>query len=104
MVNYSKIFQGTVTALILGVGIHSSVAFAHDKHQSSAANEYVAAASNTLSLTDLQAVVTNKGITSTEIKVKGLLLEIEGYDTAGREVELMLDRRSGDIMHFEYDD
>lgn len=58
----------------------------------------------TISLADLERVVQNQGIQVKEMKVRDLLLKVEGYDAQGRKVELMLDRRNGEVLSRQFDD
>lgn len=58
----------------------------------------------TLSLAELEHRVRSANVTVKEMKVKGLLFEVEGYDASDREVELMLDRRSGEILSQKIDE
>ena len=51
-----------------------------------------------LSLTELESRVVAQGITVREIELRDLVAEIEGRDAQGREVELLIDRRSGEIL------
>jgi hypothetical protein len=39
-----------------------------------------------------------------EIEVRDLLAEVDGFDAQGREVELVIDRRSGELLSHKYDD
>ncbi|MBB6093590.1 hypothetical protein HNQ60_002471 [Povalibacter uvarum] len=53
---------------------------------------------NLLSLGDLEQRMTAQGITIKEIELKQLVAEIEGKDAQGRKVELVVDRRSGEVL------
>lgn len=53
---------------------------------------------NLLSLGDLEQRMAAQGITIKEIELKQLVAEIEGKDAQGRKVELMVDRRSGEVL------
>lgn len=59
---------------------------------------------NVLSVADIESRLTSQGIKVKEIEVRDLLAEVEGYDAQGREVELVLDRRSGELLSHKYDD
>jgi len=59
---------------------------------------------NVLSVGDIESRLTTQGIKVKEIEVRDLLAEVEGYDAQGREVELVLDRRSGEVLSHKYDD
>ena len=51
-----------------------------------------------LSLGEIESRLTAQGITIKEIELRDLVVEIEGYDANGHEVELLVDRRSGEIL------
>ena len=51
----------------------------------------------------LQARSIALGIRPTELEVKGTIAEIEGLDAKGRKVELTIDRRTGKVLHREFD-
>ena len=51
-----------------------------------------------LSLGELESRLTAQGITIREIELRSLVAEIEGRDAQGRKVELLVDRRSGEIL------
>lgn len=51
-----------------------------------------------MSLDEIERRVTAQGLSVTEIEVKGLLVEVEGYDAQGRKVKQVLDRRSGEVL------
>lgn len=58
---------------------------------------------NVLSVGEIESRLTAQGIKVKEIEVRDLLAEVEGYDAQGREVEIVLDRRSGEILSHKYD-
>jgi hypothetical protein len=51
-----------------------------------------------LSLGDIESRLTAQGIKIREIEVRDLVVEVEGRDAQGRKVELLVDRRSGEIL------
>jgi hypothetical protein len=59
---------------------------------------------NALSVGDIESRLTAQGIKVTEIEVRDLLAEVDGFDAQGREVELVIDRRSGELLSHKYDD
>lgn len=59
---------------------------------------------NVLSIGEIESRLTAQGIKVKEIDVRDLLAEVEGYDAQGREVELVIDRRSGETLSHKYDD
>jgi hypothetical protein len=59
---------------------------------------------NVLSVGEIESRLTAQGIKVKEIEVRDLLAEVEGYDSQGREVELVIDRRNGEVLSHKYDD
>jgi uncharacterized membrane protein YkoI len=57
-----------------------------------------------LSLAEIERRATATGIRVTEIEVKDRLVEVEGRDAQNREVELKMDRRSGEILSRKIED
>lgn len=58
---------------------------------------------NLLSLGEIESRLAAEGIKIKEIEVRDLLLEIEGYDAQGREIELVVDRRTGETLSHKFD-
>ncbi|HKS58375.1 MAG TPA: PepSY domain-containing protein [Steroidobacteraceae bacterium] len=56
-----------------------------------------------LSLGDLESRMTAQGITIREIELRDHVAEIEGRDAQGRKIELLVDRRSGEILSRKVD-
>lgn len=56
-----------------------------------------------LSLGDLESRMTAQGITIREIELRDHVAEIEGRDAQGRKIELLVDRRSGEILSRKLD-
>lgn len=65
--------------------------------------EPVAVPAQTLSLTELEQRVSAEGIQIKEMKVRDLVLKVEGYDAQKREVEMLLDRRTGEVLSRRFD-
>jgi hypothetical protein len=61
------------------------------------------AVSNVLSLADLESRMVAQGISIREIELRDLVAEVEGRDASGRKVELLVDRRSGEILSRKLD-
>jgi hypothetical protein len=59
---------------------------------------------NVLSVGEIESRLSAQGIKVKEIEVHDLLAEVEGYDAQGREVEMVLDRRSGELLSHKYED
>ena len=57
-----------------------------------------------LSLTDIEKVANAQGLRVTELEVKDNVVEVEGRDSGNREVKLLVDRRSGEILSRRFDD
>jgi hypothetical protein len=63
-----------------------------------------AAARTMLSLTEIEKIVNAQGIRVSELEVKDNVVEVEGRDKTDREVELLVDRRSGEILTRKVED
>ena len=57
-----------------------------------------------LDLCEIEQRVTATGVRVTEIKIKDRIVEVEGRDASNREVDLVVDRRSGEILSRKLDD
>ena len=57
-----------------------------------------------LSVAEIESRVVAQGISIEEIELRDSVVEIEGRDASGREVELLLDRRTGEILSRKFDD
>lgn len=64
---------------------------------------FAIAASDVLSLADIETRLTAQGIKIREIEIKDLVVEVEGRDAQDRKVELLVDRRSGEILSQKLD-
>jgi hypothetical protein len=62
------------------------------------------AAEGGLSLCDIESKLTAQGIKIREVDLKDSVAEVEGRDAQGRKVELLIDRRSGEILSQKLDD
>jgi hypothetical protein len=51
-----------------------------------------------LSLGEIESRLTAQGFTIREVEVKSRVVEIEGRDAQGQKVELLVDRRTGEIL------
>ena len=54
-----------------------------------------------MQLPAIQARAIALGIQPTEFEIKGMIAEVEGTDAQGRKVELVLDRRTGEVLFAE---
>lgn len=61
------------------------------------------APANVLSIADIEARMTAQGISIREIELRDLVAEVEGRDANGRKIELLVDRRSGEILSKKLD-
>jgi hypothetical protein len=59
---------------------------------------------NLLGLTDIESRLTAQGIRVREMEVHGKVLEVEGTDAQGRKLDLIVDRRNGEILSRKQDD
>jgi hypothetical protein len=85
---------GPATLFALGIAA-VGVAAAQNAPVSSPA---AAVPANALSLADIEGKMLAQGVTIKEIELKDRLVEVEGYDSRGRKVELTIDRRSGETL------
>jgi hypothetical protein len=67
-------------------------------------NAKVAVPAGALSVGDIESRLSAQGIKVKEVEIRDLIAEVEGYDAQGREVELVIDRRSGETLAHKYDD
>ena len=56
-----------------------------------------------LSLGDIESRLTAQGIKIREIELRDSVVEVEGRDAQGRKVELLVDRRNGEILSQKLD-
>jgi len=57
-----------------------------------------------LGLTDIESQLTAQGIRVTEMEVHDKVLEVDGVDAQGRKIDLIVDRRNGEILSRKLDD
>jgi hypothetical protein len=57
-----------------------------------------AAGAKMIGLCEIESRLTAQGITIRELELRDAAVEVEGRDAQGRKVELLLDRRSGEIL------
>jgi hypothetical protein len=57
-----------------------------------------------LSASDIESRLSTQGLKVKEVEIRDLIAEVDAYDAQGREVELVIDRRSGEMLTHKYDD
>lgn len=77
--------------------------WAQNAPEKSAPEKLVNVPANVLSVGDIESRLGAQGIKVKEIEVRDLLAEVEGYDAQGREIEVVVDRRNGEILSHKYD-
>ena len=92
--------RGAVLAAVIALaGIGGATAWAQN-----AAEKVVKVPDNVLSAGEIESRLTAQGIKVKEIKIRDLLAKVEGYDAQGREIEVVIDRRNGEMLSHEFDD
>lgn len=56
-----------------------------------------------LSLGEIETRLSAQGITIRELEVRDLVVEVEGRDAKGQKVEVIIDRRSGEVLSQKMD-
>ena len=102
---------GAATIVTLGAGFFGTFAGPAVAQQPAvevaaapAAAPAPAASRAMLSLTEIEKLVNAQGVRVTELEVKDNVVEVEGRDKTNREVELLVDRRSGEILTRKVED
>lgn len=85
-------------AVVTLAGVAGAAAYAQN-----APEKVVNVPANALSAGEIESRLTAQGIKIKEIEMRDLLAEVEGYDAQGREIEVMIDRRSGEILSHKFD-
>jgi hypothetical protein len=57
-----------------------------------------------IGLNEIEALLQSQGIRVQELEVRDKVVEVEGRDANNREVEVIVDRRSGEILSQRFDD
>jgi hypothetical protein len=57
-----------------------------------------APATEVLSLGEIESRLTAQGITIQEVELRNRVVEVEGRDAQGAKVELLIDRKTGEIL------
>lgn len=87
--SYLNKFNACVLAVAMGAGMLMGSVHAQNT---------TPAPANVLSLADIESRMLAQGITIKEVEIHNNAAEIEGYDASGNKVELLLDRRSGEVL------
>ncbi|MDY6948729.1 MAG: PepSY domain-containing protein [Pseudomonadota bacterium] len=87
-----------LAAVVAAAGVGGAAAWAQN-----APEKVVSVPANVLSVGEIESRLTAQGIKVKEIEVRDLLAEVEGYDAQGREIEVVIDRRSGEMLSHKYD-
>lgn len=91
-------------AAVVAIGLITAAGLGVAAAQTTPAQKpVVAAADNLLSMSDIESRLSAQGIKVREVEVRNVVLEVEGYDADGREVELLVDRRNGEILSHQFD-
>lgn len=93
----TKRILASITSVALLTGA-LSIASLHVRAQTPEAPSNTAATAGVLSLGEIESRLTSQGIEIREIELRDLVVEVEGRDAQGREVELIVDRRTGEIL------
>jgi hypothetical protein len=94
-------FSGATLAAALALAATPFLSFAQEPAVTPAP---AATTPEVLSLTEIESRLKAEGIRVKEIEVKDKVLEVEGYTAQGAKVELIVDRRSGEILSRRADD
>lgn len=93
--------RGAVLAAIVALaGIGGAAAWA----QTQAWEPVVKVPENVLNAAEIESRLAAQGIRVKEIKIRDLIAKVEGYDAQGREIEVVIDRRNGEMLAHEFDD
>lgn len=95
MSTLSKLNSVCIVAAVVAVG---ALTTAQAQNANTPANSQATVPANVLSLADIESRMLAQGITIKEVEIEGNVVEVEGHDASGRKVELMLDRRSGEVL------
>ncbi|SRR5690554_2317071 len=97
----SKLSRAAVLAALLASAGGFSQAYGQTPPPATASP---AAQEKLLSLGEIESRLDQQGVKMKEIEIRDKVLEIEGYDEQGREIELVVDRRTGEILSRRFDD
>ncbi|MBM0108112.1 PepSY domain-containing protein [Steroidobacter sp. S1-65] len=96
---------GLRTGLIAAVASLAAVAgVGYAQTQQAAQEKLVEVPANALSAGDIESRLTAQGIKVKEIEIHDLIAEVDGYDAQGREIDVVVDRRNGEMLAHRFDD
>lgn len=98
-----SVLPGIALAAGLALCTVAGPAIAADPAPAAAAPAASTAPPKVLGLTEIENRLAAEGIRIKEIELRDKLLEVEGYDAQNRKVELIVDRRSGEILSRRFD-
>ena len=97
----TKNMQRAFVAGVLAIAVIGATAWADT---APVWNAKVEVPTGVLSVGDIESRLGAQGIKVKEVEIRDLIAEVEGYDAQGREVELVIDRRSGETLTHNFDD
>ena len=109
--NRNNLFYAAAVAASLLTAGAASIAFAADPVPAveapavanPPATSAPATAGKLLGLTEIESRLTAQGIRVKEMEVHDKVLEVDGFDAQGREIDLIVDRRNGEILSRKFD-
>ena len=100
----SKISVSRAALLAAVLATAGGLGLVHAQSQAQTPPASATAPGQLLSLGEIETRLSSQGIKIKEIEVRDKVLEIEGYDSQGREIELIVDRRTAEILSQRFDD
>jgi len=105
---HSKFFATAILATVVSMGATAGLVSAADTTPATTPPGNLTpadtASAKLLSLAEIETRLASQGIRIKEIEVKDKLLEVEAYDAQGREIELLVDRRTAEILSRKLED
>ena len=95
----SGVRAAMLAAVVTLAGVAGAAAWAQ-----TASEPVVKVPANALSVSEIESRLSAQGYKVKEIEIQDLLAEVEAYDSQGREVDLVIDRRNGETLSHKYDD
>ena len=102
--NRIKIAIAGTALLALGVAAYAQVAPTTPTPEATTPAATAPASNEAMmSLTDIEQLLKGQGLRVTELEVKDRIVEVEAYDSSNREIDLIVDRRTGEILSRQFD-